>query len=76
MLDVVVIMKGGNGSVEASASRRADDIEAGEFRALERDLTILLAEEDRFEFEPTGKPDLGVGGKAPGATASERDACY
>ena len=46
VLDLVMIMKGDDGSVEASELRDADDSEVGELRALERDLAVLLAEED------------------------------
>ena len=45
-----MIMKGEDGSVEASELRDADDSEIGELRALERDLAILLAEEDIEEI--------------------------
>ena len=43
VLDLVMLMKGEDGSVEASELRDADDSEIGELRALERDLAILLA---------------------------------
>jgi Family of unknown function (DUF6325) len=46
VLDLVMIVKDEDGSVEASELRNADDSEIGELRALERDLAILLAEED------------------------------
>jgi len=50
VLDLVMIVKGEDGSVEASELRDADDSEVGELRALERDLAILLAEEDIEEI--------------------------
>ena len=46
VLDLVMIMTSDEGSVEASELRDADDSEVGELRTLERDLAILLAEED------------------------------
>jgi hypothetical protein len=56
VLDLVMIMKGEDGSVEASELRDADDSEVGQLRALERDLAILLAEEDIEEIGETLKP--------------------
>jgi len=50
VLDLVMIVKGEDGSVEASELRDADDSEVGELRALERDLAVLLAEEDIEEI--------------------------
>jgi Family of unknown function (DUF6325) len=50
MLDLVMVMKGEDGSVEASELRDADDGEIGELRALERDFAILLAEDDVEEI--------------------------
>jgi hypothetical protein len=46
VLDRILITRDEDGSVEASGLRDADDSEVGELRALERDLAILLAEED------------------------------
>ena len=46
VLDLILITRDEDGSVEASELRDADDSEVGELRALERDLAILLAEED------------------------------
>jgi hypothetical protein len=57
VLDVVMVMSGEDGSVEASELRDADDSEIGEMRALERDLAILLAEEDVEEIGETLEPD-------------------
>ena len=56
VLDLVMIMKGEDGSVEASELRDADDSEIGELRALERDLAILLAEDDIEEIGETLEP--------------------
>ena len=50
VLDLVMILKAEDGSVEASELRDADDSQVGELRALERDLAILLAEEDIEEI--------------------------
>ncbi len=46
VLDLVMVMKDEDGSVVGSELRDADDSEIGELRAVERDLAILLAEED------------------------------
>ena len=56
VLDLVMVMKGEDGSVEASELRDADDSEIGELRALERDLAILLAEEDIEEIGASLEP--------------------
>jgi Family of unknown function (DUF6325) len=56
VLDLVMIMKHADGSVEASELRDADDSEIGELRALERDLAILLAEEDIEDIGETLEP--------------------
>ena len=56
VLDLVVLTKGDDGSVEAAELRDADDSEVGELRALERDLAILLAEEDIDEIGETLQP--------------------
>jgi Family of unknown function (DUF6325) len=50
VLDLVMIVKGDDGSVEAAELRDVDDSKVGELRALERDLAILLAEEDIEEI--------------------------
>jgi len=50
MLDLVMIIKGEDGSVEATELRDADNSDVGELRSLERDLAILLAEEDIEEI--------------------------
>ena len=46
VLDLVMITRADDGSVAASELRDADDSQVGELRALERDLAILLADED------------------------------
>jgi hypothetical protein len=46
VLDLVILMKDDDGSIDAAELRDVDDSEIGEFRALERDLAILLAEQD------------------------------
>ena len=51
-----MIVKGEDGSIEASELRDADDSEVGELRALERDLAILLAEEDVAEVGASLEP--------------------
>jgi Family of unknown function (DUF6325) len=56
VLDLVMIMKDKDGSVEAAELRDADDSEIGELRALERDLAILLAEEDIDEIGASLEP--------------------
>ena len=56
VLDLVIVTRGEDGSVEASELRDADDSEIGELRALERDLAILLAEEDIEEIGETREP--------------------
>ena len=56
VLDLVMIAKGEDGSVEAAELRDADDSEIGELRALERDLAILLAEEDIEEIGSSLEP--------------------
>jgi hypothetical protein len=56
VLDLVMIVRGEDGSVEASELRDADDSEVGELRALERDLAVLLAEEDIEEIGASLEP--------------------
>jgi hypothetical protein len=46
LLDLVVVTKASDGTIDATELRDADDSEIGELRAFERDLAILLAEED------------------------------
>ena len=56
VLDLVVLTKADDGSVDATELRDADDSAVGELRALERDLAILLAEEDIEEIAETLQP--------------------
>jgi uncharacterized protein DUF6325 len=56
VLDLVMIVKGEDGSVEAAELRDAEDSEVGELRALERDLAILLAEDDIEEIGASLEP--------------------
>jgi hypothetical protein len=56
VLDLVMITTGDDGSVEAAELRDADDGEVGELRGLERDLAILLADEDIEEIGATLEP--------------------
>ena len=46
VLDLVIITKADDGSIEAAELRDVDDSDLGELRGLERDLAVLLAEED------------------------------
>jgi Family of unknown function (DUF6325) len=56
ILDLVVVAKGEDGAVEAAELRDHDDSELGELRGLERDLAILLAEEDIEEIGASLEP--------------------
>jgi hypothetical protein len=56
VLDLVMIVKGEDGSIDATELRDADDSEVGQLRALESDLAILLAEEDIEEIGATLEP--------------------
>jgi hypothetical protein len=61
VLDLVLLTKDVDGSVEASELRDADDSEVGQLRAAEADLAVLLAESDVEE----------IGGMLePGSTAA------
>jgi hypothetical protein len=60
VLDLVIIAKEGDDSVEAYELRDADDSEIGELRAYERDLAVLLAEEDIEEIGGTLAPDTAA----------------
>ena len=50
VLDLVLVTKDLDGSVEASELRDADDSEVGQLRAAEADLAVLLAESDVEEI--------------------------
>jgi hypothetical protein len=56
VLDLVMIAKGDDGSVDAAEWSDVDDSEIGELRGLERDVAILLAEEDIDEIGATLEP--------------------
>ena len=56
VLDLVVLTKAGDGSIEAAELRDIEDSEVGELRALERDLAVLLAEEDVERIGETLEP--------------------
>ena len=46
VLDLVILTKADDGSIDAAELRDVDDSAVGELRELERDLAVLLAEED------------------------------
>jgi Family of unknown function (DUF6325) len=50
LLDLLLVSKDADGSVEASELRDADDSEVGQLRAAEADLAVLLAESDIEEI--------------------------
>ena len=50
VLDLLLLTKDEDGSVEASELRDADDSEVGQLRAAEADLAVLLAESDVEEI--------------------------
>jgi len=50
VLDLVLLSKDVDGSVEAAELRDADDSEVGQLRAAEADLAVLLAESDVEEI--------------------------
>ena len=56
VLDLLLVTKGEDGSVDAAELRDADESEVGELRALERDLAVLLAEEDVEKVGETLEP--------------------
>ena len=56
VLDLVVLTKDADGSVEATELRDADESEVGQLRALEADLAVLLAEDDIVEISKTLAP--------------------
>ena len=56
VLDLVVLTRGADGSVDATELRDVDDTEVGELRALERELAVLLAEEDVAEIGASLEP--------------------
>ena len=56
VLDLVLLTKDVDGSVEASELRDADDSEVGQLRAAEADLAVLLAESDVEEIGSVLEP--------------------
>lgn len=77
LLDLVILMKSDDGTVEASTLRDADNNEVGELRALERDLAALLAEQDVEEIGLSLQPGstaavLVFSGRTPGRRRSAR----
>ncbi len=60
VLDLVIVTRSEDGTVEAAELRDHDESEVGELRSLETDLSLLLAEED---IERLGA-DLDPGGAA------------
>jgi len=50
VLDLLLLVKDADGSVEASELRDADDSEVGQLRAAEADLAVLLSESDVEEI--------------------------
>lgn len=46
VLDLVILTKADDGSIDAAELRDVDDSAVGELRELERELAVLLAEED------------------------------
>ena len=56
VLDLVLVTKEADGSVDAAELRDADDSDVGELRGLERDLALLLAEEDIEQIGATLEP--------------------
>ena len=56
VLDLLLVSKGVDGSVEATELRDADDSEVGQLRAAEADLAVLLAESDVEEIGQVLEP--------------------
>jgi Family of unknown function (DUF6325) len=56
LLDLLLVSKGVDGSVEATELRDADDSEVGQLRAAEADLAVLLAESDIEEIGQVLEP--------------------
>jgi len=56
VLDLIVLTKDADGTIEASELRELDDSEIGELRALESDLAVLLAESDVDEIGESLEP--------------------
>jgi Family of unknown function (DUF6325) len=56
LLDLLLVSKGVDGSVDATELRDADDSEVGQLRAAEADLAVLLAESDIEEIGQVLEP--------------------
>jgi hypothetical protein len=56
VLDLLLVTKDEDGSVEAAELRDADDSEVGQLRAAEADLAVLLAESDVEEIGAVLEP--------------------
>jgi Family of unknown function (DUF6325) len=56
VLDLVLVARNEDGSVDVGELRDVDDSEIGELRGLERDLAMLLAEEDIDEIGASLEP--------------------
>jgi hypothetical protein len=56
LLDLLLVSKGVDGSVEATELRDADDSEVGQLRTAEADLAVLLAESDIEEVGQVLEP--------------------
>lgn len=56
VLDLVIVTKAADGSIEAAELRDVDESEVGELRGLERDLAVLLAEQDVEQIGETLEP--------------------
>jgi hypothetical protein len=56
VLDLVILTKGEDGSVDATELRDADESEVGQLRDLERDLAVLLATKDVDEIGASLEP--------------------
>ena len=61
VLDLVIVTKGEDGSVEATELRDADESEVGQLRDLERDLAVLLATTDVEEIGASLAPGSAGG---------------
>ena len=56
LLDLVIVTKASDGTVEATEVRDLDDSAAGQLRALERDLALLLGAEDAEDVGASLEP--------------------
>jgi len=56
LLDLVIVTKASDGTVDATEVRDLDDIAAGQLRALERDLALLLGAEDAEDVGASLEP--------------------